>query len=291
MKTKSLQPGENAGQGDCVSFHSFPLSSPSPVFRHSGFQLLLLPVATCRFKLVGESFDLPGPQLLLLGPQLRHGWVCPDAPATPEPNALAIRWPGDLFGNNFLDKNQMKAIGALMEMAARGIRFPAETIPAVRPQMVSLRSSSGFTTLIGLLRLLHELSAADGQPLLDTPPPAGEPAEKKSSFDEAMDYMEANYFLPMTLEEMAGKACMTKGSFCRSFRRKTGKTYSESLNEIRIGHICRLLVETTDTVAEIAYRVGYQNIFHFHRHFKRQTGSTPKQYRREHQPGESCGVF
>ncbi len=53
----------------------------------------------------------------------------------------------------------------------------------------------------------------------------------------------------------------------------------ESLNEIRIGHISRMLVGTSEDIAEIAYKTGYNNVAHFNRSFKRQKGCTPKEFR------------
>lgn len=294
MKTNTLYTSALADDGECLSFHSFP--SGVAAYRVPGFELLLLPTGDHRLKLAGEMLELRGPQLLLLGPGLERIWMggAGDGPLEGRAGgraddlagrraaseAFAIRWPADLLGQRFLDKNQVKAIGELLAKASLGVRFRAESVAALGARVMALRQGNGFLQVLALLGILHELSTAGGQPLLAAVPaqPRAE-AEKKSPMDEAMDFMQANYFLPMTLEEMARKACMTKGSFCRSFRKKTGKTYAERLNEIRMGHICRLLVETSDTVSEIAYRAGYQNIYHFHRHFKRKKGCTPKEFR------------
>jgi AraC-like DNA-binding protein len=286
MKTNGLHTSALADDGECLSFHSFPPNAAS--HRVPGFEILVFPEGVYRFTLAGETLDLRGPQLLLLGPQLERGWTVEAAGASAEgattigatSETLAIRWPADLLGDRFLDKNHVKTIGALLEKAALGVRFPVEAIDAARQRISALRQRSGFAVVLELLAMLHELSLADGQALLSAVPPQPRPVvEKKSPMDEAMDFMQANYFLPMTLEEMARKACMTKGSFCRSIRKKTGMTYAETLNEIRMSHICRWLVDTSDTVSEIAYRAGYQNIYHFHRHFKRQKGCTPKEFR------------
>jgi AraC-like DNA-binding protein len=276
MKTNGLYTSALADDGECLSFHSFPLSAALPACRCPGFEILLLPAGDFRLTIAGETFELRGPQLLLLGPQLEHGWTAEGATS----EILAIRWPADLLGDRFLDKNQVKTIGALLAQASLGVGFPAAAVGDLGQRISTLRERRGFAAVLELLAILHRLSMAGGKALLSAAPPKPRVvAEKKSPMDEAMDFMQANYFLPMTLEEMARKACMTKGSFCRSFRKRTGQTYAERLNEIRMSHICRLLVETSDTVSEIAYRAGYQNIYHFHRHFKRQKGCTPKEFR------------
>jgi len=302
MKTNALAKTTLVDDGECVSFHSFTSSHDTSSFIYDGFELLVLPEGDYDFRIGGETLTFSGRQLILLGPGLRHGWTCTregadgdcgdvgggdgrvsavDRPA----GGLAIRWPADLLGEGFLAKHQTQAIAGLLEKAAFGVVFSGNVLPEVCRRLEVLRGRTGFAIYLELLGLLHALSVAGGQALLSALPAsvgaAGAEAEKKTVIDDVVALMQANYFRPMTLEEMARKACMTKGSFCRSFRAKTGKTYSESLNEIRLGHICRLLSETTDTVAEIAYRAGYRDIHHFHRHFKRIKGCTPLEYRAE----------
>ncbi|HEV2480049.1 MAG TPA: AraC family transcriptional regulator [Puia sp.] len=277
MKTNELAKATLVDDGECVSFHHFSSALDTSFFTYDGFELLVLPEGALDFWVMGQTFSFTGPQVILLGPGLEHGWKNGGR------EGVAIRWPADLLGEGFLDKHQTQAIAGLLEQAGLAVCFDPVALPSVRQRLEVLRGRAGFSIYLDLLGLLHELSTFRRDPLLRVLPPAPAPAaaagEKKSAIDEVMAMMQTNYFRPMTLEEMARKACMTKGSFCRSFRRRTGKTYSESLNEIRLGHICRLLSETTDTVSEIAYRAGYQNICHFHRHFKRQKGCTPLEFR------------
>lgn len=308
MKTNALAKITLVDDGECVSFHSFTSSLDTSSFIYDGFELLVLPEGDYEFWVSGETLTFSGRQAILLGPGLRHGWssrgscggtcdgsvgdVGPGCVVERPEGGLAIRWPADLLGAGFLAKHQSQGIAGLLEKAAFGVLFSGAVLPEVCRRLEVLRGRTGFAIYLELLGLLHALSVAGGKTLLSALPAAGgggaragigpgAGAEKKTAIDDVVALMQANYFQPMTLEEMARKACMTKGSFCRSFRAKTGKTYSETLNEIRLGHICRFLSETTDTVAEIAYRAGYQDIHHFHRNFKRVKGCTPLEYRAE----------
>ena len=64
-----------------------------------------------------------------------------------------------------------------------------------------------------------------------------------------------------------------------TFKKRTGKTFIDSLNEIRLGHASRMLIDTTNTIAEIAYKCGFNNISNFNRIFKRKKFCIPKEFR------------
>jgi AraC-like DNA-binding protein len=93
--------------------------------------------------------------------------------------------------------------------------------------------------------------------------------------------MQSNYDKNITLEEMAKLVGMTEVSFSRFIKKRTGKTFVDSLNEIRIGHASRLLIDTTHTIAEISYQTGFNNLSYFNRVFKARNSCTPKEFRED----------
>jgi transcriptional regulator GlxA family with amidase domain len=78
---------------------------------------------------------------------------------------------------------------------------------------------------------------------------------------------------------------MTDVSFSRFFRSRTGITFMDSLLEMRLGHASRLLIDTTQSVAEVAYNCGFNNISNFNRLFKKKKGCTPKEFRESYSYG------
>ncbi|MBS1606009.1 MAG: helix-turn-helix transcriptional regulator [Bacteroidetes bacterium] len=280
MNANDLHENTSLDDGDCLSFHAYSFPQAVASISHPAYELLVLPAVGPWEVTLGETtIAVNGERLLLTGPKIEREFSALPAGGT----LVSIRWPADIFGERLLDKNQLRSIGALLEQAGRGILFESRVIPDIRQRLAVMRQKKGFAGVLDLLSLLHQLSTAEREMVLACPPPSSrDDPEPPSRIDSAVAFMRANYFRPMTLSEIARRADMTKGAFCRSLRRQTGKSYAESLNEIRIGHICRLLLETSDNVSEIAYRVGYQNIHHFHRSFKRHRGCTPKQFRERH---------
>ena len=83
----------------------------------------------------------------------------------------------------------------------------------------------------------------------------------------------------ITLTEVSKLVNMTDVSFSRFFKAKTGITFIDSLLELRLGHASRLLIDTTESVSEIAYDCGFNNISNFNRLFKKKKNCTPKEFR------------
>ena len=91
-----------------------------------------------------------------------------------------------------------------------------------------------------------------------------------------------NYTRDIKLGEIASLVNLNKSSFCRYFKSRTHKTFSQFLNEIRIANACNLLINKEMTISEICYETGYNNISHFNRQFKLITGSTAREYARNY---------
>ena len=97
--------------------------------------------------------------------------------------------------------------------------------------------------------------------------------------EKVFEFMNDNYYKQVSLAEVSRIANMPEASFSRFIKKRTGKTFIDSLNEIRLGHASRMLIDTTNTVAEIAYKCGFNNISNFNRIFKRKKFCIPKDFR------------
>jgi len=100
-------------------------------------------------------------------------------------------------------------------------------------------------------------------------------------FDRVHRYMIEHFRDDPGLEDVARLAGMTPSSFCKYFKKRTTKTYLGFLNEIRIGHACKLLLEDRMTIAGVCYESGFNNVSHFNEQFRKVKGMTPGQYVRE----------
>jgi AraC-like DNA-binding protein len=68
------------------------------------------------------------------------------------------------------------------------------------------------------------------------------------------------------------------GFLCRFIKKRTGITFIDSLNEIRLGHASRILIDTTNSISEVSYSCEFNSISNFNRLLKKKKGCTPKEF-------------
>ncbi len=80
------------------------------------------------------------------------------------------------------------------------------------------------------------------------------------------------------IEEVAEVANLSEEAFCRFFKLRTRKTYTNFLNEMRVSQACKLLIANESSIQDICFQTGFSNLSNFNRIFKKVTGKTPSQY-------------
>ena len=96
--------------------------------------------------------------------------------------------------------------------------------------------------------------------------------------DEIMNYMQANY-ATVTLEALSEYFFLSKPYISKYIREHSGSTFGENVKQIRMRKAKMLWKNGNMKVENIAEAVGYQNVEHFNRLFKKAYGVTPVQYR------------
>lgn len=94
-------------------------------------------------------------------------------------------------------------------------------------------------------------------------------------------YMQTNLHLPLTRKDLAKIAHVSSPHLARIFRNIMEATPLERLTQLRMEHAKFLLSQSTRSIVAISGDIGYESISHFSRSFKRYSGKTPTQYRKE----------
>lgn len=282
IRQKLLREITPLSKSDCFTvFNRIKSCFDYPLHYHEEFELNFIKNARGVKRIIGDHMeDIDDLELVLIGPNLQHTWrthLC----TNPKIEEVTIQFHKDLFGDDFLEKNQLNLMRNLLEKAQRGILFSAETTRKVAPRILNLGKKKGFESMLELMTILNELSLAKDISILSNASfTNNEPLRYNSRrVEKVMEYINANFQKPISLSEVARLTNMAEAAFSRFFKTRSGLTFVESLTDIRLGHATRLLINSTQSISEIAYRCGFNNISNFNRIFKKKKGCSPKEFR------------
>jgi len=282
MGTNLLKEITPLTQGDCFTvFSRIKYEFDFPLHFHEEFELNFIHNAKGAKRVIGDHIEVIDElELVLVGPNLPHAWFTNKSKGK-EVKEITIQFHRDLFDEKFLHRNQMSFIRSMFEHSKRGILFSKQTTHSTMPRLVKLAQKRGFDSVLELMSILHDLSTSrDVRILSDSSFSNSETFSYNSRrVENVMRYLNANFDKNVSLAEAAKIAAMTEVSLSRFFKLRTGKTFVDALCEIRLGHASRMLIETTQSVNEIAFKCGFNNMSNFNRIFKKKKACTPKEFR------------
>ena len=274
------------------SIHSFiikefhdPMFDPNWHF-HPEYQLFcVLEGSGTRF--IGDSIShFVAGDMVFLGPNIPHLWRSDDYlthPNEPKAHGLVIYFEEDFLGKEFFEKQEMVLLKQLFERAGRGVEITGATHVNVLTKMQSLLQKEGFESILGLLEILHTIACSEEYRLIAS---LGFENTYKQTETERMrivhEYVMGHFRQEISLEKVAALASMSPSAFCRYFKARSNKTFSDFVSEIRIGHACRLLIEGNLSVTQVAYECGYRTISNFNRQFKEIVKESPLKYQQHY---------
>ena len=98
---------------------------------------------------------------------------------------------------------------------------------------------------------------------------------------EALSFIEQNYTLPITVEDMANRCNLDRSYFGKVFKDMIGQSPQDFLIRYRMSKATSLLTSTSLSIGDISVQVGYPNQLHFSRAFRNIYGMSPRQYRQQ----------
>lgn len=256
-----------------------------PIHRHAEFELNFLINSAGARRVVGDSVETIGDfDLVLVGHGVEHGWEQHECTST-RIREITIQFTQDIFGDSLLAKNQLAPIRQMLEECAGGIVFDAECIAKVANRLYDLGTTEdGFSGVLELMGILHQL-ASEGRyrRLSSSSFVSDRPACDSRRVQKVQDYINENYKEEIRLNDLAELAGMTPTAFSRFFKLRTGRSVSDYVIDVRLGHASQMLVNSTLSVAEICYSCGFNNVSNFNRIFKKKRVHTPKIFREIYQ--------
>lgn len=235
--------------------------------------------------LVGDHIStFSAGHLYLVGRDLPHNWVSdtgPDEVVRGRDVVLHV----DIDKIEALAEIAPEAADAitLLETADRGIEFTGRTREAAGAELEAVGRTSGLERLVHLFALFRIMATAPAQDRsilasATAVPPLDAMAQRR--IDEVLRYVVENSAGQVRLADAAQVAGMEPTAFSRFFKRSAGVGFAALVRRMRVLRACRLLAETSASVADICHSVGYENLSNFNRQFRAETGTTPSRFRR-----------
>jgi AraC-like DNA-binding protein len=235
-------------------------------------------------RFVGDNIDrFRAGELILLGSNLPHMYQNDEAyfkeGSTLRAEANAIHFDPSFLKTALLDVPEFREIHQLFERAKLGLKFSEETSKKASRIISELEGLSSLERMIQFLSILS-LLAKDKFAQNIASPGFVNHFEKMESpkLKKVYDYVMNNFQEGIEVKYVADLVSMNKSSFCRYFKQTTQRTFTEFLNEVRIGFACKMLMERQMSILEISYHSGYNNISHFNRQFRKKMQLSPTQY-------------
>jgi len=253
----------------------------APLHYHPEYELTLI-IKGHGQRFVGDHVSaFEAGDLVLLGSNLPHFWRSESLHKNENDldEAIVIQF-SSAFVDGILDSlPECKSIISLLSMASSGIKFP----PVFAPQIKKVFETKGVSRLIALIEALEQLAKSENYQILASEGFNIKPDETENErMRKILEFTLENFKEDISLETVAEIANLTVPSFCRYFKSRTRKTYIYFLNEIRLSNARKMLMDNEQDISQISIECGFQNLSHFHRIFKSQTGVTPLVYRRQY---------
>ena len=252
---------------------------------HPEYELTLFTESTGKC-FIGDHTDNFGPgDLFLLGPNLPHYMRNDEIYYQNDPSlrirAIVVHFSKDFIGEKFFEIPEMITVKKLLHNASRGIFIYGETLKQIVPMMESLLQLKGYPRLKCLLDILQYIAHSEEQRLLSSLGYQNSFSHNDAErINSVFDYLLQRFTEEISLPVVAAHIHMNTSAFCKFFKNRTGKTFSHILNEIRIGHACKLFIEEGLSVSQVCYSCGYNSLSYFNRKFKAITKYSPMEYRK-----------
>lgn len=222
--------------------------------------------------------DYEGSDLALIGsfiPHLNFDYGVKETVET-----VVVQCRQNFYEDPFYKQPEMQLIYDLMLRAKNGIAFYGDTKIKAGQLLKKLAGLNSFEQLLSLIQIFQILATSKEYTLLEARPIASHAVIKEHErMHEIYKYVEAHFQEPIQISRIASKVNLSDAAFCRYFKKSTKLTYTDFVNQYRINHAKKLLMQNAN-VTEACYDTGFESLSYFNKIFKKITGENPSTFRK-----------
>jgi len=249
-----------------------------PVHYHPEYELNLVLNSKGK-RIIGDSIQYyENKDLVLTGPNTPHAWAGDEE--YKNAHVMTLQFHSDFLSDRTLNRRIALPIRDLLIKARRGVLFSPETVELMNGRLEKLSNTQGFDSLLEFLSILYDLSISRNQEILASASYVGhiDPSRSKR-IEKVTNYIQESLHNEIRIKEVAEMVNMSETAFSHFFKKQTQRTFTDYLIDIRIGYAARLLMDSEQTISEICFESGFNNVSNFNRTFKKKRGVTPSDFR------------
>ncbi|WP_319231965.1 AraC family transcriptional regulator [Draconibacterium orientale] len=253
----------------------------SPFHLHDEFELILINRSHGKLYVGNEVTNFSDGDVFFFAPEIPHCFynIKDYEKEGVLAHATVIQFKSDFLGVDFFNKTEAFKLKELISLAKSGILFTNPSKQIIR-RIKEIGETNNLQKLGHLLFILSELANTKDYSLLSSGQIIYKMSESEN-VNEVIQYVAENFQKEISLAKAAEIANMQKAAFCRYFKRRTKKKFMQFVNETRIAHAQKLLIETDKNILEVAYECGYESSSYFYRTFKKYHQVSPVTYRKQ----------
>lgn len=222
---------------------------------------------------------------VFLGPNMPHLWRSDrnyfEKESQLQTEGIVVYFKEDFLGHDFFEKPEMFDIKSFLKNSERGLDLTGTLGAEMVSDLKELLGLTGFEGISKLLNILHKLSVTNDYQYISS---SNYTNTHKISETERMrivhEYVLKHFKENINLSTVASLSNMTEAAFCRYFKSRTNKTFSDFVKEIRIGNACKILQDENKSISQTCYESGYNTVSNFNNQFKSLKGVSPLQYQK-----------
>lgn len=235
-------------------------------------------------KIIGNSIsNYNKGDLVIIGSSVPHVWKS-DKKDSDNNNAserIAIMINNSPLLHGMFKLKEFTHIKNLLENSKKGIVFREDENGSIKKNVEKILNNDNierFTRIISFLSFLSNYNNFNY--VLSSNFSEKKTLEKDKRLNKCIEYISENYYEPIKLQTVSDIVGLTPNSFCRFFKKRTQKTFSQYIIDLRLNKACQLLLQTGSNIDSIAYESGFSSVSNFNKQFRKNYKLSPKEYKK-----------
>jgi AraC-like DNA-binding protein len=232
---------------------------------------------------IGDSIDrFEGGEVVFMGPYVPHEYVCDPECFEKDPiesECIVIQFDHTFLGKQFFQLPENKPLMKFLSVSNYGCKFTKSALKKISSIMLKMVDMDDLDRLYALFSIFQIISRTDEYELISNPQNViSYNAEEDDAMNKVREHLHRHFNEKIKVSELLNIALMSNSSFCAKFKQTFRMPFQEYLIKLRIAYACKMMIENTKCIAEIADKSGFSNISNFNRQFKRIKKITPSDY-------------